>query len=122
MDMETKEGMKEYIEKVCKQNNWIVNKDEETFEDLLDGLVENKKKYGYQSCPCRLATGNRALDRDIICPCDYAPPDIKEFKACYCNLYLDPDFYQSNEIYVLVPERRPEDKDKAIMDYIKEQE
>jgi ferredoxin-thioredoxin reductase catalytic subunit len=122
MDMETKEGMKEYIGMVCKQNNWIVNTDEETFEDLVDGLVENKKNYGYQSCPCRLAAGNRDLDRDLICPCDYAPPDIEEFKTCYCNLYMDPAFYESNEIYVLVPERRPEDKDKALMDYIKEQE
>ncbi len=121
MDLTTKEGMKEYIGKVCKQNNWIVNKDEQTFNDLVDGLVENKKKYGYQSCPCRLASGKRDLDRDLICPCDYAPADIKEFKACYCNLYLDPRFYESNEIYVLVPERRPQDKDKALMDYLKEQ-
>jgi len=120
--METKEGMKEYIDKVCKQNDWIHNTDEQTFEDLVEGLVENKKKYGYQSCPCRLATGDRDLDRDIICPCDYAPPDIKEFKACYCNLFLDPDFYESNELYVLVPERRPSEKDKGIMDYLKEQE
>ena len=119
MDMETKEGMIEYCKMVCEKNNWILNKDEVIFNDLIDGLVSNKKEYGYQSCPCRLASGDRDLDRDIICPCDYAPLDVKEFNACYCNLYLHPDFYDSGVMYVLVPERRPEDKDKGLLDYLK---
>ena len=122
MDMETKEGMIEYCKMVCDKNNWILNKDEEIFNDLIDGLVSNKKEYGYQSCPCRLASGMRELDRDLICPCDYAPLDVKEFKACYCNLYMHPDFYDSAELYVLVPERRPEDKDKGVLDYLKKAE
>ena len=122
MDMETEDGMLEYCKMVCEKNNWILNKDEEIFNDLIDGLVSNKKEYGYQSCPCRLASGIRDLDRDLICPCDYAPLDVKEFNACYCNLYLHPDFYDSGEIYVLVPERRPEDKDKGVLDYLKEAE
>ena len=122
MDMETEDGMLEYCKMVCEKNNWILNKDEEIFNDLIDGLVSNKKEYGYQSCPCRLASGIRELDRDLICPCDYAPLDVKEFKACYCNLYMHPDFYDSGEVYVLVPERRPEDKDKGVLDYLKEAE
>ena len=121
MNMETKEGMIEYCKMVCEKNKWILNKDEVIFDDLIDGLVSNKKEYGYQSCPCRLASGNRDLDRDIICPCDYAPLDVKEFKACYCNLYLHPDFYDSGVVYVLVPERRPEDKDKGLLDYFSQQ-
>ena len=122
MNMETKEGMIEYCKMVCDKNNWILNKDEVIFNDLIDGLVSNKKEYGYQSCPCRLASGNRDLDRDLICPCDYAPLDVKEFKACYCNLYLHPDFYDSGVVYVLVPERRPEDKDKGLLDYFSQQQ
>ena len=116
--MNTKEGMIEYCNLVKDKNGWILNKDELTFNDLIEGLVENKKKYGYQSCPCRLASGNRDLDRDLICPCDYAKEDIEDFQACYCNLYLAPKFYDSGVVYVLVPERRPEDKDKGILDYL----
>jgi len=118
MDMKTKEGMIEYCNMVKDKNEWILNKDEETFNDLIDGLVENKNRFGYQSCPCRLAAGERDLDRDLICPCDYAPDDIKDFGACYCNLFLRPDFYERGEIYILVPERRPVDKDKGVMDYL----
>jgi len=120
MDMKTKDGMLEYCNKVCKTNNWILNKDQETLNNLIEGLVDNKKSNGYQSCPCRLASGNRDLDRDLICPCDYAPLDIKEYGACYCNLYLRPDYYESiGEEYVIVPERRPIEKEKAVLEYFK---
>lgn len=119
--METKEGMLEYCNKVCETNRWILNKDKQTLNDLLDGLVDNKKKSGYQSCPCRLASGNRDLDRDLICPCDYAAPDIKAFGACYCNLYMSPDFYEKGIEYINVPERRPIEKEKAALEYIHSQ-
>lgn len=120
MDMETKKGMLEYCNIVCEKNKWILNKDQETLNNLLEGLVYNKKNYGYQSCPCRLASGNRNLDRDLICPCDYAPPDIKEYSACYCNLYLHPNYYETvNKSFIIVPERRPPEKEKAVLEYFK---
>ena len=120
VNMETKEGMIEYCKKVCETIGWILNKDEQTFQDLIEGLVENKKSYGHQSCPCRLACGKRELDRDLICPCDYAPEDIKEYGACYCNLYLRPNFYELGVEFITVPERRPLEKEEAGMKYINE--
>jgi ferredoxin-thioredoxin reductase catalytic subunit len=118
MDMETKEGMTEYVQQVAKKQEWILNRDIQTFDDLIEGLVNNKRSLGYQSCPCRLASGNRDLDRDLICPCDYASDDIKEHDACYCNLYLSPDFYKKGVEFINVPERRPIEKENAVMEYI----
>ena len=118
--METKEGMIKYVRKVAETNNWIIIKDELMFRDLIDGLVENKVSHGYQSCPCRLASGKRDIDRDLICPCDYAPLDIKDYGACYCNLYLKPDFYEKGIDFITVPERRPEKKERAVVDYFSE--
>jgi len=118
MDMTTKEGMKQYVVQVSTKNDWILNMDTNTFNGLIDGLVENKKKYSYQSCPCRLASGNRDLDRDLICPCNYAKADVKEFGACYCNLYMRKDFYETvKKDYILVPERRPLEKEKAVLEF-----
>ncbi|MFX1572109.1 MAG: ferredoxin-thioredoxin reductase catalytic domain-containing protein [Promethearchaeota archaeon] len=118
MDMETKEGMIKYVEQVSKTNNWLLNMDSNTFNDLIDGLVDNKRNLGYQSCPCRLASGIRELDRDLICPCEYAHPDVKEYGACYCNLYMREDFYETiKKDYVIVPERRPIEKEKAVLEY-----
>ncbi|TET59279.1 MAG: ferredoxin:thioredoxin reductase [Promethearchaeota archaeon] len=120
MDMKTKEGMLEYCNKVCDTNNWILNKDQETLNNLIEGLVDNKNNLGYQSCPCRLASGYRDLDRDLICPCDYAPLDINDYGTCYCNLYFRSDFYETvGELFVLVPERRPVEKEKAVLEHFK---
>ena len=122
MDMETTKGMREYIGLVSQKNNWIINKDQSTLNELIDGLVKNKKTYRYQSCPCRLASGNRDLDRDLICPCDYASDDVMEFGACYCNLYLRIDFYETIKAeFVNIPERRPIEKENAVLDYFNKQ-
>jgi ferredoxin-thioredoxin reductase catalytic chain len=119
MNMETKEGMLEYCNKVCGKNNWILNRDKNTLNELVDGLVKNKKKYGYQSCPCRLASGKRDLDRDLICPCDYAlNNDVEEYGTCYCNLYMRLDYYETiGELFVVVPEKRPFEKEKAVLEF-----
>jgi ferredoxin-thioredoxin reductase catalytic subunit len=120
--METKDGMLQYCKVVAEKNGWILNKDDNTLSDLLDGLVDNKKSYGYQSCPCRLACGKRELDRDLICPCDYAQKDVPEYGACYCNLYMRPDYYETiNKPYVNVPERRTVEKEKACLDYFNQE-
>jgi ferredoxin-thioredoxin reductase catalytic subunit len=119
--MATKEGMKQYVERVSAKNNWILNMDTNTFNELIDGLVNNFQKYEYQSCPCRLASGKRELDRDLICPCDYAPLDVKEHGACYCNLFMREDFYETiKKDYINVPERRPIEKENAVLEYFNE--
>jgi ferredoxin-thioredoxin reductase catalytic chain len=76
---------------------------------FLEGLMTNEDRYGYPSCPCRLATGNLEIDRDIICPCDYRDPDVAEFGACYCRLYVNKAVFESQNLPE-VPERRPLEK------------
>jgi len=44
--------------------------------ELLSALLVNKERYGYMVCPCRLASGTREADQDIICPCVYRTPDV----------------------------------------------
>ncbi len=51
--------------------------------DLIKGLLANEKRYGYQNCPCRLASGDAAADLDMVCPCYYRDPDLTEFGTCY---------------------------------------
>jgi ferredoxin-thioredoxin reductase catalytic chain len=60
-----------------------LNTDREFALDLVRGLLTNGVRYGYQSCPCRMASGERTRDLDIICPCDYRDPDLSEFGTCY---------------------------------------
>ena len=39
---------------------YYLNPDVEFVLDLMDGLLTNEGRYGYWSCPCRLADGVRA--------------------------------------------------------------
>ena len=51
-----------------------MNPDVEFTKELVKGILVNEKRYGYWNCPCRLASGNKEEDLDIICPCDYRDP------------------------------------------------
>jgi ferredoxin-thioredoxin reductase catalytic subunit len=87
-----------------------LNPDPEFLQSLLEGLKRNEERYGYPSCPCRLASGKFEFDRDILCPCDYRDPDVAEFGACYCALYVRKDIYEGSTELKPVPERRPLEK------------
>lgn len=89
---------------------YYLNPDPKFLQSLLQGLKRNEERYGYPSCPCRLASGKFEIDRDIICPCDYRDPDVAEFGACYCALYVRKDFHEGKTEVKPVPERRPLDK------------
>jgi ferredoxin-thioredoxin reductase catalytic subunit/rubredoxin len=91
----------------AEAGGYILNPDEDFVRKLARGICINEKRYGYPSCPCRLAFGRREEDRDIICPCDYRDPDLEEFGACYCALYVSPAVAQGKAPLVPVPERRP---------------
>jgi len=93
----------------ARTNGCYLNPDKNFLNDLFEGLKKNEERYGYPSCPCRLATGKFELDRDINCPCDYRDPDVKEFGACYCALYVSKDIYEGRAQVSPVPERRPKD-------------
>ncbi len=91
----------------ARANGYRLNPDIEFTKKLVAGLLKNEKRYGYRACPCRLASGKRDEDRDIICPCDYRDPDLEESGACYCALYVDDAIATGKKKVAPVPERRP---------------
>jgi len=98
------------LRKVQEPKGYYFNVDRERVDELLEALITNKERYGYMVCPCRLASGERDKDKDIICPCVYREPDVKEFGSCYCNLYVSRDWNENRIPHDYVPERRPSDK------------
>ncbi len=84
-----------------------LNPDTEFTRDLVKSLLVNEKRYGYWSCPCRLASGKKIEDLDIICPCDYRDPDLNEYDACYCALYVSGAALRGEKKIGSIPERRP---------------
>ncbi len=86
------------------------NKDKDLVFELLESLLLNKDRYGYMACPCRLACADRENDKDIICPCVYRAPDLEEFGACFCGLYVSKALNNNEVESQYVPERRPPEK------------
>jgi ferredoxin-thioredoxin reductase catalytic chain len=98
------------MKKVQEPKGYFFNKESDRVFDLLESLLLNKQRYGYMGCPCRLLSGDRQADRDIICPCVYSVPDIAEFGSCYCNLYVSKAWNEGTIPHTYVPERRPPEK------------
>lgn len=106
------EELYERLRSVQEPKGYYFNKDKDYVLSLLNALLENKERYGYMSCPCRLASGDRENDADIICPCDYREADVREYGSCYCHLYVSKDWNEGKIEHVVVPERRPPEKIK----------
>ena len=104
------EQLYDMLKKVQEPKGYFFNKDKDRVFDLLEGLLVNKERYGYMGCPCRLASGDRELDKDITCPCEYRAADVEEYGSCYCNLYVSKDWNEDNIPHEYVPERRPVEK------------
>jgi ferredoxin-thioredoxin reductase catalytic subunit len=104
------EKLYEGLRKVQEAKGYYFNKDKERTFELLENLIINKDRYGYMSCPCRLASGEREWDKDIICPCVYREPDVEEYGSCYCNLYVSQEWNDEKIPHDYVPERRPPEK------------
>ena len=73
----------EMLRKIQEPLGYFFNREREKVFDLLNALLLNRDRYGYMCCPCRLASGDREWDRDIICPCAYRDEDIREYGRCY---------------------------------------
>lgn len=71
------------LKKEAEAGGYHLNPDAEFTRFLCQGLMVNASRYGYQSCPCRLASGHKEEDLDIICPCDYRDPDLDQYDTCY---------------------------------------
>ncbi len=101
------------LNKEAEAGGYHLNPDVAFTRDLVQGLLVNIRRYGYQACPCRLASGQREEDLDIICPCDYRDPDLNEYGACYCALYVSQAVLAGRQKVQAIPERRPPEAQRA---------
>ncbi len=103
------EEVRRRAEADAKTFGYFLTPQPELLQGFLEGLKTNEERYGYPLCPCRLTSGVFEYDRDIICPCDYRDPDVAQYGACYCRLYVNKQVYESKNLPE-VPERRPLEK------------
>jgi len=97
----------------AKAAGYHLNPDVEFTKELIRGLLTNEARYGYAACPCRLASGNKADDMDIICPCDYLDADVNQYGNCYCALYVSTQIAEGKKQAESIPERRPPEDQRS---------
>ena len=123
------EPSEEQVEKLCarlgseaKQGGYNLNSDADFVKGLVKGLLVNERRYGYRACPCRLASGRKTIDLDIICPCDYRDADLTDFGACYCALYVSKAVLAGEQELSSIPERRPPLEERKRLEMKKKEE
>jgi Ferredoxin-thioredoxin reductase, catalytic subunit len=104
---ETAMELYEALGPVQARKGYYFNHDQSMSLPLLEQLLVTKAMYGYMACPCRLANGDYAADKDIICPCVYREADVAEFGICYCGLYVSRQWNEEKTAFRVVPDRRP---------------
>jgi ferredoxin-thioredoxin reductase catalytic chain len=95
------------LDREAREGGYHLGPDKEFITKLVRGLLTNEARYGYPACPCRLSRGIKTEDLDIICPCDYRDPDLDQYGACYCSLYVSDAILSKSQALIPVPERRP---------------
>lgn len=102
----TPEELYQQLKPLQEKIGYCFNPNKEWTLQVLTGLLTNQERYGYSSCPCRLAFGQREKDQAIICPCTFREEDVSKYDRCYCALYLSREATQDAKILPKsVPER-----------------
>lgn len=110
---ETIEKTYEKLRTEAEEGGYRFTPDAAFARELIEGLLANEARYGYRACPCRLASGDKADDLDIICPCDYRDADLETYGACYCALYVSEAVYGGRQTVHAIPDRRPPQEQRS---------
>lgn len=106
------EKLYQKLDREAEAGGYHLNPDVEFTKELVRGILVNQKRYGYWACPCRLASGVKEEDLNIICPCDYRDPDLTDYGVCYCALYVSEEVLRGQKAVSSIPERRPPAEDR----------
>lgn len=120
MSSDKAQALYERLKSEAEAAGYFLNPDVDFVLELMEGLLTNEERYRYQACPCRLAEGVRDKDLDIICPCDYRDPDLDEYGACYCALYVSEEIALGQKKVEPVPERRGAEPEPAVEEHEEE--
>ncbi len=72
-----------------EKNDFELNAEKEFLGKLIDGILENEKRFGLKLCPCRIRDGTKERDLLLICPCNFKAQDTwREQGRCWCGLFV----------------------------------
>ena len=70
-------------------DKFVLNSDKQVVEDVAIGILSNEEKKGFKYCPCRLPTGDKKKDLELICPCNFKIQETwRDRGECWCSLFV----------------------------------
>ena len=76
-----------WMEKYCEQNDYAINPSWMMATNLKSNLCEMEATFGKRYCPCFEPSGDKELDKKMMCPCEFVEEEIKEYGTCHCALF-----------------------------------
>ena len=84
-----------WMEKYCKQKDYVVNPSWMMATNLKSNLCEMEATFGKRYCPCFEPSDDAALNKKMICPCEFVADEIAEYGTCHCALFGAKDLTQA---------------------------
>ncbi len=84
---EAAKKQQKWMNKYCTQKGYAINPSWMMATNLKSNLCEMEATFGKRYCPCFEPSGDKALDKKMMCPCEYVEDEIKEYGTCHCALF-----------------------------------
>jgi ferredoxin-thioredoxin reductase catalytic chain len=78
----------EFVKLYSEKSGYKLNPSQEEVDLIVKGLTNNKIKYGFRYCPCRILEHDKIKDQPKICPCKWHKDEIEQDGHCHCRLYF----------------------------------
>ena len=76
-----------WITKYTEQKGYVLNPNLMMSKNLEVWLSEMEATFGKRYCPCFEPSGDRELDKKMLCPCEFIEDEIEEYGTCHCALF-----------------------------------
>ena len=86
---QTIKSWQEFADRQEAPEKFKLNPEQDRVELLAEGVLNNEDNHGFKYCPCRLTSGDKAADAQLICPCNFkAQKTWREKGECWCSLFV----------------------------------
>lgn len=104
----TVEDLKEYMAPFAASLGYRFNSDDEFVEAVLTAELGILEMAGDVYCPCRIRTGDRKADAQIVCPCiPFHRVQFAALRKCWCGLFVRVDVADDTELVGVIDEPEP---------------
>lgn len=93
---ESAKKQQRWLEKYCEQKNYALNPSWMMLTNLKSNLCEMEATFGKRYCPCFEPSGDEALDKKMMCPCEFIDDEIAEYGTCHCALFGPADLSKAD--------------------------